>query len=142
MRNLVHLEAPFSAEEVEKIVKGMPLDKAPGPDGFTGRFYASCWSIIQDDLMRAMDHFFHGDMRGLPAINKAIIFLLPKKVGAAELTDFKPVSLVHGALKIFDKVLASRLAAELPHLMGNHQSAFVARRSLHDNFMHCRTPRS
>lgn len=35
-RDLAHLETPFSCEEVEKIVKGMPLDKAPGPDGFTG----------------------------------------------------------------------------------------------------------
>lgn len=41
-RNLAHLEAPFCYEEVEKIIKGMPTDKAPGPDGFTGRFYASC----------------------------------------------------------------------------------------------------
>lgn len=36
VRDLAHLEAPFSCEEVEKIIKGMPLDKAPGPDGFTG----------------------------------------------------------------------------------------------------------
>lgn len=50
-RDLTHLEVPFTIEEVEKTVKGMPLDKAPGPDGFTGRFYASCWNIIKVDLM-------------------------------------------------------------------------------------------
>ena len=33
--DLTHLEQPFTTEEVEKIVKNMPLDKAPGPDGFT-----------------------------------------------------------------------------------------------------------
>ena len=58
VRDLSHLEAPFTHEEVEKVLKGMPLDKAPGPDGFTGRFYASGWHIIRDDIMRAMEHFF------------------------------------------------------------------------------------
>ena len=80
VRDLSHLEAAFTHEEVEKVVKGMPLDKALGPDGFTGRFYASCWHIIRDDIMRAMDHFFPGAMRGLPSINQAIVTLLPNKM--------------------------------------------------------------
>lgn len=52
-----------------------------------------------------------------------------------DVTDYRPVSLIHGAVKIFKKVLSLRLAEELPFLMGNHQSAFVRGRSLHDNFM-------
>ena len=66
----------------------MPLDKAPGPDGFTGRFYTVCWSIIKDDFMKAMECFYKGDMRGLAAINKALVFLFPKKEGALEVRDF------------------------------------------------------
>lgn len=64
--------------------------------------------------MRAMEHFFRGDMCGLPAINKALVTLLPKVVGAAKLKDYRHVSLIHGAIKIFEKVLASSLAVELP----------------------------
>lgn len=33
------LDAPISEEEVWNTVKSLPSDKAPGPDGFTGRFY-------------------------------------------------------------------------------------------------------
>jgi hypothetical protein len=39
---LAQLEAPFSEEEVWDTVKHLPSDKAPGPDGFTGRFYKTC----------------------------------------------------------------------------------------------------
>ncbi|XP_073361462.1 uncharacterized protein [Aegilops tauschii subsp. strangulata] len=41
-RDMPDLDAPFTEEGVWKIVKSMPLDKAPGPDRFTGRFYATC----------------------------------------------------------------------------------------------------
>lgn len=134
-RDLSHLEEQFTKEEVEKVVKGMPMDKAPGPDGFTGRFFVTCWPIIKGDLMRAMDAFYRGDMRGLATINKAIVTLLPKMDGAVDIKDFRPVSLVHGASKIFEKALSIRLAPELPKLVGCHQSAFVKGRSIHDNFM-------
>jgi hypothetical protein len=36
--NLSPLVAPFSKEEIDRIVRIMPLDKAPGPDGFNGLF--------------------------------------------------------------------------------------------------------
>lgn len=135
-RNLSHLEDPFTKEEVEKIVnKAMPPDKAPGPDGFTGRFYASCWHVIKGDLMRALGAFHHGDMRGLPTINKAIVSFLPKKDAAVDIKDFYPVSLVNGVIKIFDKILSTRLAVEVTYLVGKHQSAFVKGWCIHDNFM-------
>lgn len=37
--DLSHLEDHFTMDEVESVIKTMPLDKAPGPDGFTGRCY-------------------------------------------------------------------------------------------------------
>ena len=134
-RDLAHLEEPFLPEEVERVIKSMPPDKAPGPDRFTGRFYAVCWPIIRDDFMAAMSCFYAGDVRGMAVINKSLVTLLSKKDGALDLGDFRPINLVHGAVKIFEKVLSSRLVVELPNLVGNHQSAFVKGRSLHDNFM-------
>jgi len=85
--------------------------------------------------MNALDHFHREDMRGLGAVNKALVSLLPKKVGAVDIKDFCPVSLISGPVKIFDKILAIRLAEDLPKLVGLHQSAFIKGRSLHDNFM-------
>ena len=85
--NLAHLKRPFTEEEVEGVIKLMPRDKAPGLHGFTGRFYATCWSIIKEDFMRAIDCFYKDDMRGLSAINKSLVSLLPKKEGALEVTS-------------------------------------------------------
>jgi hypothetical protein len=41
-QDLHMLDAPFSEEEVWNTIKPLPSDKAPGPNGFTGRFYKVC----------------------------------------------------------------------------------------------------
>ena len=52
--NLSCLEIPISEEEVWRTISDLPFDKAPGPDGFTGRFYQVCWPIIKNDIMAAI----------------------------------------------------------------------------------------
>jgi hypothetical protein len=52
--DLEALDIPFSEEEVWNTIKNLPSDKAPGPDGFTGKFYKSCWAVIKGDLMAAL----------------------------------------------------------------------------------------
>jgi len=37
--DLADLEQPFTEEEIWATIKQLPSDKAPGPAGFTGRFY-------------------------------------------------------------------------------------------------------
>jgi hypothetical protein len=51
---LANLDAPFSEEEVWETIKHLPSDKASRPDGFTGRFYKTCWPIIKTDVMAAI----------------------------------------------------------------------------------------
>lgn len=52
--DLSSMEEALSEEEVWLTIKDMPLDKAPDPDGFTGRFYMSCWQIIQGDVLATL----------------------------------------------------------------------------------------
>lgn len=111
------LEAPFSAEEVKREVLGMPSDRAPGPDGFSGLFYQSCWDIIAQDFMEVTEQLHTSGFNSFEILNESILTLLPKKEGALHLRDFRPINLIHGAAKIFAKVLALRLPPLLPKII-------------------------
>ena len=46
--DLADLDAPFS-EQVWKTICQLWSDKAPGPGGFAGRFYKTCWLTLKED---------------------------------------------------------------------------------------------
>jgi hypothetical protein len=111
------------------------LIKLLGPDGFTGKFYKTCWNIIKDDLLAALKSLHQGNVQKLGLLNSAYLILLPKRVDAMSASDFRPVSLIHSFAKLVTKLLANRLGPRIHELVAANQSAFVRGRSIHDNFM-------
>jgi hypothetical protein len=49
--DLSELEGPSNEDMVWSVILLQELDKSPGPDSFTGRFYTSYWGIIKPDIM-------------------------------------------------------------------------------------------
>ncbi|WVZ71862.1 hypothetical protein U9M48_020394 [Paspalum notatum var. saurae] len=132
--NLDGLDHCFSEEEVWSVVKELPDEKAPGPDGFTGLFYKYAWTVIKPDVLRVFNAFWSQDTRSLSLLNDAYLVLLKKKPDAAEIREFGPISLVHSMCKLITKVLSVRLAPKLNDLIHFNQSAFIKSRCIHDNF--------
>jgi hypothetical protein len=99
------MDAPFSDEEIWKAINQMPQDKAPGPDGFTGLFFKSCWPIIRQDISAAINSVYNARCQDLNLLNKANIILLPKKEGAEDIRDFRLISLIHAIAKIITKIM-------------------------------------
>jgi hypothetical protein len=133
--DLNDLEALFSEREVWDVIKELPPDRAPGPDGFIGAFYQRAWPVIKGDIMAALMKLAVGDGRGFDKLNRALITLIPKKQEALTPGDYRPISLVHSFSKLFSKIIANRLRPRLGELVSMNQSAFVKGRCLHDNFM-------
>jgi hypothetical protein len=78
--DLADLEAPFSKQEVWDAIKCLPSDKAPGPDGNTGRFYKVCWTIIKPDIMAAISAVWGRKFANFGLLNTAYITLIPQKM--------------------------------------------------------------
>ncbi|WVZ69147.1 LOW QUALITY PROTEIN: hypothetical protein U9M48_017983 [Paspalum notatum var. saurae] len=131
LRGLDHC---FTEEEIWGIIREMPSEKAPGPDGFTGLFFKTTWSIIKEDVVNAVNAFWSLDYRSLYLVNDAYLVLLKKKDQPKEIKDYRPISLIHSFGKLLTKLLANRLAPRLDGLVMKNQCAFIKGRSIHDCF--------
>jgi hypothetical protein len=115
--DLSALELPFSQAEISEVLRNLPPNKAPMPNGFSARLYQVCLPLIKDVVMKAIAWFDSADGWGLGRINDAYITLLPKHDVVVEVSDFIPISLIHSAAKIASKAMAVRLAKPLPLLV-------------------------
>ena len=59
------------------------------------------------------------------SLNSTFLVLIPKKGGAEDLGDFRPISLLGGLYKILAKVLANRIKEVLDKVVSPDQNAFV-----------------
>ena len=90
------------------LLKPMDGNKAPGPDGFSMAFFQACWGVLKEDIM-AVFAKFHARGKFEKSLNSTFISLIPKVLGAFELKDYRPISLVSWIYKIISKVLANML---------------------------------
>ncbi|XP_059591126.1 uncharacterized protein LOC132253372 [Vitis vinifera] len=74
---------------------------------------------------------FHDRGRFVKSINASFLVLIPKKGGAEDLKDFRPISLVGSFYKLV-KTLANRLKKVMGKIVSKSQNAFVEGRQIMD----------
>ena len=129
--SLDDISAPFTEDEIDKIVMSLPAHKAPGPDGFSGLFIKTCWHIVRFDFYRLCREFWEGTVN-LQSINDAYITLIPKMNSPEGPNDYRPISLLNISLKILTKLLANRLQSRILNLVHVNQYGFLKSRSIQD----------
>ena len=78
---------------------------------------------------------FHDYGSFVRSINAIFLCLIPKKPGAVECKDFRPISLITGVYKIIAKVLANRLKVVLEKVVSDSQNAFLGGRQILDSVL-------
>ncbi|RVW26396.1 Transposon TX1 uncharacterized 149 kDa protein [Vitis vinifera] len=104
------LEVVFSEEEIYAALSSCCGDKALGSDGFTMAFWLCCWDVVKSEILELFREFhLHGTFQR--SLNSTFLLLIPKKEGAEDLRDFRPISLVGTSFRPWEKILDAVLIA-------------------------------
>uniref|UniRef100_A0A8C5PG93 Reverse transcriptase domain-containing protein n=1 Tax=Leptobrachium leishanense TaxID=445787 RepID=A0A8C5PG93_9ANUR len=127
------LDAPLTTEELSDAVKSSKTGKCPGPDGLPLQYYKRFAKILYPRFLVAFNAILEGHT--IPSQTQtANISLIPKEGKDAERCDsYRPISLLNCDLKLYAKILATRLTPYVPGLIHQDQVGFVAGREARDN---------
>ena len=130
----IMLERPFDKEEVLQVIQNLQGDKAPSPNSFTLAFFQKCWPVIEVDIMAFFGEVFEY-CKFEKSLNATFISLIPKKVNALNVRDFRPINLIGSVYKILAKVLAKRLALVLDGIISEALNSLVGGRKILDSML-------
>lgn len=122
------------ASEIRSVVSSMNGNTGPGPDGIIPTFYKQFWSIIGEDVISAVQKFFDLGIVSRTA-NHTFLALIPKRIAANRVEQFRHIALCNVIYKIITKILAGRIKDHLDKIIHPSQSAFVPHRSILDNII-------
>ena len=121
-----------SNREIKEALHSIDDTKAPGPDGFSSKFFKATWEVTGGELCAAVKEFF-ANGKLLRQLNHTTISLIPKSENPSRVEHYRPISCCNVVYKIISKIMAKRLGGCLGYVIDPVQAAFVAGRAMTDN---------
>ena len=120
-------------DEVDKSLKKLKSNKAPGPDGLTNEFYIHFQKELSPILTKIYNQFINSD-ESAPFFNYGFIKCIPKKVPAiTHFNHIRPISLLNTDYKILSSIFADRVLKATKNIIHEDQSGYIPGRNLADN---------
>ena len=123
--DIENLNRPIKSTEIKTIIKNLPTNKSPGPDGFTAEFDRK----FREELTPILHKLFQkiAEEGKLPSsFYEATITLIPKlDKDATQKENYRPVSLINIGAKTLNKILANRIQQHIKKIIHCDQVGFV-----------------
>lgn len=127
------LDEPITLTDIQLAIKNTKQGKAPGPDGLTLQYYKTLLPSLGQYLTKLFNDLGKGKPLHKDTLQAQITVIHKEDKDPTQCGSYRPISLLNTDLKLFTKILATRLQQHITSLIHLDQVGFVPTREARDN---------